>query len=134
MQSANKNNRLMIPVAPGELLDKISILMLKQEHLTDSAQLAYVRHELGLLEQVREQLPDSEELNSLFDRLREVNQQLWSIEDGLRAKEAAGKFDQIFIEQARMVYINNDKRAAIKRAINELLGSDIQEQKSYTGY
>jgi len=127
-------NGLMIPVAPGELLDKISILQLKQAHLSDPSQLAFVRHELALLEQVREQLPDSAELQHLFERLTEVNQQLWRIEDGLRAKEAAGKFDQSFIEQARMVYINNDQRAVIKRAINELLGSDIQEQKSYADY
>jgi len=127
-------NGLMIPVAPGELLDKISILQLKQAHLSDPSQLAFVRHELALLEQVREQLPDSAELQQLFERLTEVNHQLWRIEDGLRAKEAAGKFDQSFIEQARMVYINNDQRAVIKRAINELLGSDIQEQKSYTDY
>jgi len=127
-------SKLLIPVAPGELLDKITILQLKQKHLSDSTQLSFVRHELALLEEIREQLPDSDELHKLFDKLGEINQQLWNIEDGLRAKEAAGKFDQIFIEQARMVYINNDKRAAIKRAINELLGSDIQEQKSYTEY
>ena len=127
-------SKLLIPVAPGELLDKITILQLKQKHLSDSTQLSFVRHELALLEQIREQLPDSDELHKLFHKLGEINQQLWNIEDGLRAKEAAGKFDQIFIEQARMVYINNDKRAAIKRAINELLGSDIQEQKSYTEY
>lgn len=127
-------NTLRIPVAPGELLDKISILQLKQQNISDNTQLAFVQHELALLQQVRKQLPDSDELNELFHKLAEVNQQLWSIEDGLRAKEAAGKFDQTFIEQARMVYINNDKRAAIKRAINELLGSDIQEQKSYTEY
>jgi len=127
-------NNLLIPVSPGELLDKISILLLKQEHMTDATQLNHVRHELALLQQVREQLPDSTELQQLFERLSEVNQQLWRIEDGLRAKEAAGKFDQSFIEQARMVYINNDQRAAIKRAINEVLESDIQEQKSYTEY
>lgn len=128
------NNNLLIPVSPGELLDKISILLLKQEHMTDATQLRHVRHELALLQQLREQLPDNAELQQLFERLAEVNQQLWRIEDGLRAKEAAGKFDESFIEQARMVYINNDQRAAIKRAINELLGSDIQEQKSYTDY
>ncbi len=127
-------SKLLIPVAPGELLDKITILQLKQQHLSDSTQLSFVRHELALLEQIREQLPDSDELHELFHKLGEINQQLWNIEDGLRAKEAAGKFDQTFIEQARMVYINNDKRAAIKRTINELLGSDIQEQKSYTEY
>ncbi len=127
-------SKLLIPVSPGELLDKITILQLKQQHLSDSTQLSFVRQELALLEQIREQLPDSDELHELFHKLGEINQQLWNIEDGLRAKEAAGKFDQIFIEQARMVYINNDKRAAIKRAINELLGSDIQEQKSYTEY
>jgi len=127
-------SKLLIPVAPGELLDKISILQLKQQHLSDSVKLSFVNHELALLEQIREQLPDSDELHKLCNKLGEINQQLWNIEDGLRAKEATGKFDQTFIEQARMVYINNDKRAAIKRAINELLGSDIQEQKSYTEY
>ncbi len=130
----NNNNSLLIPVSPGELLDKISILLLKQKHITDAAQLAYVRHELELLQQVRKRLPESEQLAELFDQLAAINQHLWSIEDGLRAKDAAGTFDQAFIEQARMVYINNDKRAAIKRRINQLLGSDIQEQKSYTEY
>ncbi len=128
------NNSIMIPVSPGELLDKISILQLKQENISDEAQLNYVRDELKQLHQVHTQLPKSDQLDKLFDNLRDVNQHLWNIEDGLRAKEVAGKFDQSFIEQARMVYINNDKRAAIKRAINELLGSALQEQKSYTEY
>ncbi|MDA3934247.1 MAG: DUF6165 family protein [Gammaproteobacteria bacterium] len=128
------SNSIMIPVSPGELLDKISILQLKQENISDEAQLHHVRDELKQLHQVRVQLPKSDQLDELFDNLRDVNQHLWNIEDGLRAKEVAGKFDQSFIEQARMVYINNDKRAAIKRAINELLGSTLQEQKSYTEY
>jgi hypothetical protein len=125
---------LLIPVSPGELLDKISILRLKREAIDDDDARRYVERELDLLEAVRQTLPARPELEALCAELLSVNQALWRIEDNLRAKEAAGVFDDSFVEQARQVYIHNDRRAAIKRDINELLGSSLREQKRYTRY
>lgn len=126
---------LMIEVGAGELIDKITILKIKLDRMTDAAKLKNVKYELDVLSRAREEnLTQSDELDRLEDALRKVNEALWVIEDDIRACEAARDFGQKFIELARSVYIQNDKRAAIKKSINELCGSSIVEEKSYTEF
>lgn len=126
---------IKIDVAPGELIDKITILEIKSARMDDPAKLANVRAELALLAETRdEEVPESAELEMLTERLREANEALWVIEDDIRACEAADDFGATFVELARSVYRTNDERARIKREINELLGSAIVEEKSYKPY
>ena len=126
---------LMIEVGAGELIDKITILKIKAARMTDPEKLGNVRHELDVLSQARaEALQQSDALDRLEDALRQVNEALWVIEDDIRTCEAARDFGPTFIELARSVYIQNDKRAAIKKAINALCGSSIVEEKSYTDF
>jgi len=126
---------LMIEVGAGELIDKITILKIKADRMTDVAKLKNVKHELDILSSARrEHLAQSIDLDRLEDALRQVNEDLWVIEDDIRACEAARDFGPKFIELARSVYIQNDKRAAIKKSINELCGSSIVEEKSYTEF
>jgi Family of unknown function (DUF6165) len=126
---------LMIEVGAGELIDKITILKIKAARMTDPEKLRNVKHELDVLSRARkEALHQSDELDRLEDKLRMVNEALWVIEDDIRACEAARDFGPKFIELARSVYIQNDKRAAIKKSINELCGSRIVEEKSYTEF
>ena len=126
---------ITVAIAPGELIDKITILAIKLDRITDPAKLENIRREMDNLARTRaEMLPQSEELDTLTLELKEVNERLWQIEDDIRACEAAGDFGPGFIELARAVYINNDQRAGAKRAINILLGSDIFEEKSYQPY
>ncbi len=124
-----------IPVSIGELVDKITILEIKRSKITGEAKRRNVLRELELLEHI---WLDSKLERALIDaewlQLRAVNEGLWGIEDRKRLKEAAVSFDQEFIALARSVYFENDKRAAIKRRINEILGSDIVEEKSYANY
>ena len=128
-------NLILVEVGAGELIDKITILKIKAERMTDPAKLRNVNHELNLLSQVCSQnLAPSRELEQLEDELRRVNEDLWVIEDDIRACEARKDFGPKFIELARSVYIQNDKRAAIKKSINELSGSSIVEEKSYTEF
>ncbi len=124
-----------VPIAPGELIDKITILEIKLERIRDYAKLGNVRAELTELTAARERyLPDSAELTRLIRELKTVNEALWQIEDDLRDCERLRDFGPRFIELARSVYQNNDRRAALKRRINELLGSRLIEEKSYTSY
>lgn len=126
---------IRIPVATGELLDKITILRIKSERIADAGKLANVRRELALLEEIWRGIDDGDgRVDDCVDRLKEVNETLWEIEDRIRAKEARGAFDGDFVELARGVYLSNDKRAAIKREINELTGSALIEEKSYEEY
>ncbi len=126
---------LMIEVGAGELIDKITILKIKATRMTDSAKLRNVRHELDALNRVRSgHLAQSDALDHLEGGLREVNEALWVIEDDIRACEAARDFGPRFIELARSVYIQNDRRATLKKSINELCGSSIIEEKSYTEF
>jgi hypothetical protein len=126
---------LMIEVGAGELIDKITILKIKADRMTDPAKLKNVNHELDVLSRAREEnLKQSAELDRQEEALRQVNEALWVIEDDIRACEAARDFGPKFIELARSVYIQNDKRAAIKKSINELCGSSIVEEKSYTEF
>jgi len=126
---------LMIEVGAGELIDKITILKIKAMRMTNAAKLSNVKHELDVLSRARaENLNQSDELDRLEEALGMVNEALWVIEDDIRACEAARDFGPGFIELARSVYIQNDKRAAIKKSINELCGSSIVAEKSYTEF
>jgi len=120
-----------IPVSVGELFDKITILRIKAERLSDAGQVANVRRELGELEAVAAAVPGSPELDGLVGRLQAINDALWDVEDGKRAHEREGRFDADFIALARRVYKENDQRAAIKREINQLTGSTLVEEKSH---
>lgn len=126
---------VLIEVGAGELIDKITILHIKAEHMTDAAKLRNVNHELDVLSRARaSSLAPSSKLDHLEGELRTVNEALWVIEDDIRACEAARDFSQKFIDLARAVYIQNDRRATLKKSINELCGSSIVEEKSYTGF
>jgi hypothetical protein len=126
---------ILAPISAGELVDKITILRVKARRIGDSAKEANVRKELALLEATAgEHLPDNADLARLTAELTEVNAALWDIEDGKRDCERRQDFGEGFVALARRVYIDNDKRAAIKRAINEVAGSEIVEEKSYKPY
>ncbi|HEX6861120.1 MAG TPA: DUF6165 family protein [Caulobacteraceae bacterium] len=126
---------IMAPISAGELVDKITILRVKAARIGDPAKEANVRKELALLEAIAaEHLPASAEIDRLTAELAEVNGALWDIEDGKRDCERRRDFGPRFVELARKVYIENDRRAAIKRAINEAAGSEIVEEKSYGAY
>ena len=123
---------LLVPISVGELLDKISILEIKAAAIGDPAKQANVRRELAALEAVRtREVAAFPELPALYAELKSVNQALWRIEDEIRDCERGGEFGQRFIELARDVYRINDRRAVLKRRINELTGSDLVEEKSY---
>jgi len=124
---------LLIPGSPGELLDKISILEIKSERITDAGKRNNVLHELQLLQEVRaKSVPESRDLGRLYNSLKSLNEKLWDIEDALRDLERKKSFGEVFIECARSVYRTNDKRSALKREINRLQGSEIIEEKSYS--
>ena len=124
-----------VEIAPGELIDKITILEIKSERIADPGKLANVRHELAILEACRDRaIPPVPELAALARELKAVNQKLWAIEDDIRECEAREDFGADFVALARAVYRNNDHRAAVKRHINRLLGSAIVEEKSYKTY
>jgi len=126
---------LMVEISPGELIDKITILEIKLERMTDEAKLANVRVEHKTLSQSRDQhMAPSTELDRLTAELKAINEMLWQIEDDIRDCERNDDFGPTFIELARSVYIRNDTRARLKREINELLGSSLVEEKSYAAY
>lgn len=126
---------ILVPISPGELLDKITILRIKSGRMSDEAKLRNVRHELALLEKTW-----SEAVDRAVDLAREeadlmrVNGALWDIEDHIREEERLQRFGARFIELARAVYVTNDERAAIKKRINGKLGSTLVEEKSYKPY
>ncbi len=126
---------ILAPIAPGELIDKITILRIKSERISDEAKLANVRIELDVLNKTRaEAVEESAKLTELDAALQAVNEELWEIEDDIRDCERNGDFSDTFIQLARAVYVTNDKRAALKKEINLLLGSAIVEEKSYAEY
>lgn len=136
-------SEVLVPVSFGELLDKIAILQIKSERMTDPAKLANVRNELSALEKIwmahpaaaLETATGSEAgLARLRAELKAVNERLWDIEDAIRLKEKAQAFDDEFIRLARSVYFENDTRARIKKDINLALGSAYVEEKSYQDY
>jgi septal ring factor EnvC (AmiA/AmiB activator) len=126
---------LLIPISPGELLDKITILRIKAARMQDADKLANIRRELALLDQTRQRsMPADAQLSADEAELEKVNAQLWDIEDRIRKLESQQRFDASFIELARSVYMRNDERAAIKQRINRKLNSTIVEEKSYQPY
>lgn len=128
-------DRILIPTAPGELVDKLTILRLKSERITDLAKLENVRLEMAALQQVADaRLAKSADLTSLTNDLYQVNAALWEIEDDIRTCELNQDFGPEFVRLARAVYVTNDQRAALKKAINLLLGSELVEEKSYQDY
>jgi hypothetical protein len=121
-----------IPVSYGEAADRITILTIKNERMRDEAKLDHVRTELALISDAFfANVPLAPGFDALFAELKAVNEALWQIEDDIRACEAKGDFGDAFIALARAVYTTNDRRAQIKRAIDELLGSELREEKSY---
>ena len=126
---------ILVPISPGELLDKITILRIKAARMTDATKLANVRLELSLLEKTwRDSVDAGADVSADERALQSVNERLWVVEDDIRDKEAAQSFDAGFIALARAVYVENDERAAIKKRINVKLGSRIVEEKSYKPY
>lgn len=128
-------SEILVPVSFGELLDKIAILQIKSERMTDAAKLANVRNELTALERTWAEHPASrQDIAALRAELKAVNERLWVIEDDIRLKEKAQAFDEGFVQLARSVYFQNDIRAKVKKAINLALGSAYVEEKSYQDY
>jgi hypothetical protein len=125
---------ILVPISPGELLDKITILRIKVTRIQDPAKLANVKLELALMEQTWRDRGGGQDVALEERALQNVNERLWDIEDRIRDKEARQIFDRDFIELARAVYVCNDERAAIKRRINVQLGSRLVEEKSYPQY
>ena len=127
-------NHVLIPVSPGELIDKITILKLKKLHLTSPQALINIKTELSALEEIFEiKLYSllSPAIDTLISDLQDINTSLWEVEDSLRICEKNQSFDAEFVELARSVYSLNDRRAESKRKINEIFGSSIIEEKSY---
>jgi tetratricopeptide (TPR) repeat protein len=125
---------LLVEVSPGELIDKIVILRIKSERIADPDKLQNIRRELAALEAAQQRaVPPSHELASLAAQLKTVNEELWRVEDDLRRCERERNFGRKFVQLARSVYQTNDRRSELKRGINDLLGSDLKEEKSYGG-
>ena len=128
-------SEILVPVSFGELLDKIAILQIKSERMTDAAKLANVRNELSALDATWGAHPAStQDIDALRADLKAVNERLWVIEDDIRLQEKAQAFDAEFVRLARAVYFENDIRARIKKDINLALGSSYVEEKSYQDY
>ena len=129
---ANKSKKILTEISAGELLDKISILEIKLDNIKDKEKLVEINKELKSLEETKKSnIEINENLQKLIDQLKEINLKLWNIEEGKRKCEKNSDFSENFIQLSRNVYINNDKRAKIKSDINNLLGSNIKEVKSY---
>lgn len=126
---------IKVEVSPGELIDKITILEIKNDHIKDKEKLKNVNYELNvLLTCLNENIPKSDKLDTLRKELKTINLELWVIEDDIRDCELKNDFGPKFIELARAVYVTNDKRAHVKKEINLFLGSNIIEEKSYKKY
>jgi prefoldin subunit 5 len=126
---------MLVPVSPGEVLDKITILEIKSERISDPQKVDNVRRELALLQETwSNTFGEDETIGRLHAQLKEINEALWEIEDDIREKERAREFDERFIELARAVYVTNDRRSQVKKELNLHLGSGIVEEKSYQDY
>jgi hypothetical protein len=123
-----------IPISLGELIDKISILIIKEKKIKDEKKNNLIREELTLLQKTLDEAANNNSINNYLNQLIDVNSTLWKIEEEIRDCEKNKKFDQKFIELARSVYITNDRRAEIKLEINNKFGSKIVEIKSYAKY
>lgn len=128
-------DHILVPTAPGELIDKLTILRLKEERIADPAKVANVRVEKdALMQTATAHVPQSAALDALWEALYQINADLWVIEDDIRECEKASDFGDEFIRLARAVYITNDRRADVKKQINVLLGSVLIEEKSYADH
>ena len=126
---------ILIPISPGELLDKITILRIKSQRISDAEKLANISKELGMLDAIwSESVTQDTIIQQLTDELTAINESLWDIEDDIREEERNKRFGERFIELARSVYVTNDRRAEAKKKINLHLGSEIVEEKSYQDY
>ena len=122
------------PISLGELVDKISILMIKKKNISDSIKLQHVNKELEFLQKTLKKYISEDEINDFLLKLVNINSKLWDIEDDIRECERKKLFDQTFIDLARSVYFTNDKRAKVKNDINKTFGSELVEVKSYEEY
>jgi|TARA_B110000967_G_C18379363_1_gene314428 phenylalanyl-tRNA synthetase alpha subunit len=128
----NKLDIILAEISVGELVDKITILEIKKDNITDSEKLKDVEKELlSLRNTYKKTIPDSSKITSLIEKLKTINLQLWDIENGKRLAEKNNDFGEKFVELARNVYKTNDKRSKIKLQINNILGSNIKEVKSH---
>jgi hypothetical protein len=122
------------PISLGELVDKISILIIKEKNITDETKLDHVKKELDFLQKTLMNYVQQEEINTYLENLININSKLWYIEDDIRECERKKLFDQTFIDLARSVYFTNDERAKVKNDINKTFGSELVEVKSYEEY
>ena len=128
-------NDILVPVSPGEVLDKITILQIKAERIEDPAKIANVRTELDMLSKVwHDSVEQDAVIQALAAELKTINEALWEIEDDIRDEERNKQFGERFIELARSVYVTNDQRADAKKKVNLHLNSSIVEEKSYQDY
>ncbi|MEK9717143.1 MAG: DUF6165 family protein [Pelagibacteraceae bacterium] len=131
----NSANKIFAEISVGELLDKISILEIKQANIKDQSKLEIINKEhASLKDALDKNVKITDEINSLYEKLKNINTKLWGIEDNKRDCERRKDFGEKFIQLARSVYIENDTRAKIKNEINKLSGSNISEVKSYDKY
>ena len=131
----NKSKKILTEISAGELLDKISILEIKLDKIKDKESLVEINKEYESLNKTKNSnLNLTEDLKKLINKLKEINMKLWRIEDEKRTCEKNKDFGKNFIELARQVYFNNDRRAKIKSEINKILGSNIKEVKQYVSY
>ena len=129
---SNKLDKILAEISAGELFDKITILEIKKDKIINERKLENIKRELASLnETMKKYIPDQSKIQDLKKDLKRINLKLWEIEDGKRSAEKNKKFDEKFIELARNVYKFNDERAKIKLTINDILGSNIKEVKSY---
>ena len=122
------------PISLGELVDKISILMIKKKNISDSIKLQHVNKELEFLKKTLKKYISEDKINEFLLKLVNINSKLWDIEDDIRECERKKLFDQTFIDLARSVYFTNDERAKVKNDINKTFGSELVEVKSYEEY
>ena len=122
------------PISLGELVDKISILMIKKKNISDSIKLEHVAKELEFLQKTLKKYISEDKINKFIEELVNINSKLWKIEDDIRECERNKLFDQTFIDLARSVYFTNDERAKVKNDINKTFGSELVEVKSYEEY
>jgi hypothetical protein len=125
---------ILVEVSIGEILDKLTILTIKKQKISDTQKLVHIEKEYDILKERSKQYLDSMDVRAVFEELIEVNSKLWVIEDDLRELESERRFDEEFVEKARLVYKTNDHRFVLKNKINLLTDSGVQEQKGYKSY
>ena len=131
----NKSKKILVEISAGELLDKISILEIKLDKISDKNSLEQLRKEYNILKETQNSsIEFTDKIKELFESIKETNLSLWKIEDKIRVCEKNKDYGKNFIELARGVYFTNDKRSKIKSEINKILGSNIKEMKQYVKY